>query len=55
LFVPVFVGLLWTKTPWWSAIASVTAGVVAVLGVGVYASVQSGDSHRMNVLFSDVE
>ncbi len=55
LFVPVFIGLLWTKTPWWSAIASVTAGVVAVLGVGVYASFQSGVAPTaMNVLFSDV-
>ena len=55
LFVPVFAGLLFTRTPWWSAIASVSAGVVGVLGVGVYASIQSEVPPTvMNILFSDV-
>ncbi len=54
LFVPVFIGLLFTRTPWWSAIASVTAGVIGVLGVGVFASLQSElPLGFMNILFAD--
>lgn len=56
LFVPVFFGLLFTKTPWWSAIASVAAGVVAVLGIGIFAALQSELSLTpMNILFADAE
>jgi Na+/proline symporter len=55
LFVPVFLGILYTRTPWWSAIASVGAGVLSVLAIGVAASIQSGKSVTvMNILFSDM-
>lgn len=55
LFVPVFLGILFTRTPWWSAIASVGAGVLSVLAIGVAASIQSGKSVTvMNILFSDM-
>lgn len=55
LFVPVFLGILFTRTPWWSAIASVAVGVVSVLGIGVAAAIQSGKSVTvMNILFSDM-
>lgn len=55
LFVPVFIGLLFTRTPWWSAIASVAAGVVGVLTVGVCATLQSElPLGFMNVLFADI-
>lgn len=55
LFVPVFLGILYTRTPSWSAIASVAAGVVSVLGIGVTAAIQSGKSVTvMNILFSDL-
>ncbi len=55
LFVPVFLGLLYTRTPRWSAIAAVSAGVIAVLGIGVAAALQSGKSVSfMNILFSDI-
>jgi len=56
LFVPVFIGLLYTKTPWWSAIAAVVAGVITVLGIGVVAAVENADSVSvMNILFTDLE
>ena len=56
LFVPVFFGLLYTRTPWWSAIAAVIAGVIAVLWIGVVASLEStGSVSFMNVLFADIQ
>ena len=56
LFVPVFFGLLYTRTPWWSAIASVAAGVLSVLVVGIAAALQTEDSLSfMNILFADME
>lgn len=55
LFVPVFLGLLYTKTPWWSALASVAAGVVSVLVIGVFAALQSElPLQFMNILFADI-
>ncbi|EDY83710.1 transporter, SSS family protein [Verrucomicrobiia bacterium DG1235] len=55
LFIPVFFGLLYTKTPWWSAIVSVTAGVIGVLIVGIAASIQTEESiTAMNILFADI-
>ncbi|MDQ8187703.1 sodium:solute symporter family protein [Pelagicoccus sp. SDUM812002] len=55
LFIPVFFGLLYTKTPWWSAIASVTAGVVGVFFVGITAAREAADGITvMNILFADI-
>lgn len=56
LFVPVFLGLLLTRTPWWSAMAAVAGGMVTVLGIGIYATLSTGLSFTpMNILFADVE
>jgi len=56
LFVPVFFGLLYTKTPWWSAIAAVSAGVLSVLVVGLFAAQQAGEGITfMTILFADIE
>ena len=56
LFVPVFLGLLFTKTPWWSALASIVAGVVSVLIIGVFAALQSElPLQFMNILFADIQ
>lgn len=56
LFVPVILGILYTRTPWWSAIVSVTLGVISVLCVGVAAAIQSGKSVTvMNILLADIE
>ncbi|MBD5777923.1 Na+:solute symporter [Pelagicoccus sp. NFK12] len=56
LFVPVFFGLLYTRTPWWSAIASVSAGVLGVFFVGIAAASGAEDGITvMNVLFADIQ
>lgn len=56
LFVPVFFGLLYTKTPWWSAIASVSAGVIGVFFVGIAAASNAEDGITvMNILFADIQ
>lgn len=56
LFVPVFLGLLFTRTPWWSAIASIAAGGISTLVIGVLATRQSElPLQFMNVLFADME
>jgi len=56
LFVPVLIGLLYTRTPWWSAIAAVVAGVATVLGVGLVAAMESAEGVTfMNILFADIE
>lgn len=55
LFIPVFIGILFTKTPWWSAIASVSVGVLAALVVGIFAARQSElPIGFMNILFADI-
>ena len=56
LFIPVFIGILFTKTPWWSAIVSVSVGVLAALVVGIFAARQSElPIGFMNILFADVK
>ncbi len=56
LFIPVFIGILFTRTPWWSAIVSVTIGVIAALAVGVAAARQSDlPVGFMNILFADIK
>ncbi len=56
LFIPVFIGILFTRTPWWSAIVSVSVGVVAALAVGVAAARQSElPIGFMNILFADIK
>lgn len=56
LFLPVFLGLLMTRTPWWSAMASVGVGMITVLAIGVYASIATDlPLSPMNILFANVE
>ncbi|MFP4283661.1 MAG: sodium:solute symporter family transporter, partial [Opitutales bacterium] len=56
LFVPVFFGLLYTRTPWWSAAAAVAAGVVAVLAIGIIAAFGTSEGPTvMNILFAELE
>lgn len=55
MFIPVLLGLVYTKTPWWSAIAAFTAGVIGVIGVGVWAGLAQGQSvNALANIFSDV-
>jgi SSS family solute:Na+ symporter len=42
MFVPVILGLVYTRTPWWSGMAAFGAGVVAILVVSVIANVSQG-------------
>jgi len=42
MFVPVFLGLLFTRTPWWSGMAAYGAGVLAVLATNVAANLSQG-------------
>jgi len=56
LFVPVFFGLLYTRTPWWSAIAAVAAGMLSILGIGLVAALRSSEPVTfMSILFSDLQ
>lgn len=56
LFVPVFLGLLFTRTPWWSAIASIAVGGTGVLIIGVVATLESElPLEFMNILFADIK
>ena len=56
LFVPVILGILYTRTPWWTAIVSVTLGVLSVLVIGVAAAIQSEKPVTvMNILLADIE
>ena len=42
MFVPVMLGLIYTRTPWWSGMMAFGAGVVAILIVGGFANVANG-------------
>ncbi len=55
MFVPVLLGLVYTKTPWWSAIAAFVAGVVGIVVVGMWAGIAQGQptSTLLNI-FADV-
>jgi len=42
LFTPVLLGMMYRKTPWWSAMAAVVAGVAAVLAANIWVTIQKG-------------
>lgn len=55
LFVPVMIGFVYRKTPWWSGMASAAAGIVVVLIVNVLATVAAGlPLQDMGDIFADV-
>ena len=56
MFVPVMLGLLYTRTPWWSGIAAVMGGVLAIVLVGVGAQLaQGGGASLLDAVFSNLE
>lgn len=56
MFVPVMLGLLYTRTPWWSGIAAVLGGVLAIALVGVGAQLaQGGGASVLDAVFSNLE
>ncbi|MDX1548909.1 MAG: hypothetical protein R3247_18055, partial [Rhodothermales bacterium] len=42
MFIPVLLGLVYTRTPWWSGMASFGAGVVAVVAASLAANAAQG-------------
>lgn len=42
MFIPVMLGLVYRKTPWWSAMAAVSAGIVCTLLMNLVASLIGG-------------
>ena len=56
MFVPVMLGLVYTRTPWWSGIAAVLGGVLAIVLVGVGAQLaQGGGASVLDAVFSNLE
>ncbi|MGB2959950.1 MAG: hypothetical protein WBG01_04835 [Bacteroidota bacterium] len=42
MFVPVMLGLVYTRTPWWSGMVAFGSGVVAILVISVFANLANG-------------
>jgi Na+/proline symporter len=54
MFIPVMLGLIFTRTPWWSGMVAFGGGVVSVLVADVIANVALGLPVTMGDLFSDI-
>ena len=55
MLIPVLLGLVYTKTPWWSAIAAFAAGVVGVVAVGFWANIAQGQPvDSLADIFTDI-
>ena len=55
MFIPVLFGLVYTKTPWWSAIFAFVMGVLGVFAVGYWANVAQGQPvDSLADLFTDI-
>ncbi|MEM1269570.1 MAG: hypothetical protein AAGI08_05925 [Bacteroidota bacterium] len=54
MFVPVILGLVVTRTPWWSGIAALAAGVSSILVVGLVVNIQQGIPLTFGGLFSQI-
>ena len=56
MFVPVLLGLVFTRTPWWSGIASFGFGVFVVVAASLIANVYHGlPADSFNALFLDID
>ena len=56
MFIPVLLGLVYTRTPWWSAIVAFGAGVLGIIATGYVANVAQGQSvQSLADLFTDIE
>ena len=42
MFVPVMLGLVYTRTPWWSGMVAFGSGVLAILVISVFANLANG-------------
>jgi SSS family transporter len=55
MFIPVILGLIYTRTPWWSGMVSFGIGVIAVISAGYYANLVTGmPLDTSGVLFGDL-
>lgn len=54
MFVPVILGLIYTRTPWWSGMAALGSGVLAILVVGLWTNHAQGLPLTLGGLFSDL-
>ncbi len=55
MFIPVMIGIVYTKTPWWSAVASFGSGVAAVVTTGLLVNAAQGlPADSFTSLFLDV-
>lgn len=54
MFVPVMLGLVFTRTPWWSAIVAMVAGIVGVLATGAFVNIAQGQPVTPAALFMDI-
>lgn len=54
MFIPVMLGLIFTRTPWWSGMVAFGGGVASVLVADVIANVALGLPLTVGGLFSDI-
>ena len=55
MFIPVLLGLVFTRTPWWSGILSFGMGVIAIIGASLIANLAHGlPANSFNALFLDI-
>ncbi len=56
MFIPVMLGMVYRKTPWWSGITAVSIGITATLIMNVVATVMAGHPFdRIAHIFTDVQ
>lgn len=55
MFIPVLLGLVYTRTPWWSGVAALGAGVLGIVTIGLFANATQGEAFdMMAAIFADV-
>ena len=56
MFIPVLLGLVYTRTPWWSGMAAFGTGVLAVIGANVAANLSQGlPVGSLGILLENIE
>jgi Na+/proline symporter len=56
MFIPVMLGLVYTRTPWWSGMTAFGGGVLAVLGVSIIANLSQGmPVDSFGAIFTNIE
>jgi Na+/proline symporter len=55
MFIPVMLGLVFTRTPWWSAIVAFGAGVLGIIATGFLANILQGQPvDSLADIFTDI-